>query len=75
MSTRDRRGAFTPGSSIVAFQSDDVDVTIADGLVRVGQSSAEVAVVAGWTPDDGFDVSQDDAAKYAATLSGELRCD
>ncbi|MCY1715538.1 hypothetical protein OVA26_01100 [Microbacterium sp. SL62] len=71
------RGSVGAGASVglVAFQSDDVDVTISDGLVRVGQSSGEVAVVAGWTPDDGFDVSEDDAAKYAATLSGELRCD
>lgn len=71
------RGSVGAGASVglVAFQSDDVDVTISDGLVRVGQSSGEVSVVAGWTPDDGFDVSQDDAARYAATLSGELRCD
>lgn len=71
------RGSVGAGSSVglVAFQSDDVDVTISDGVVRVAESQGEVEVVAGWTPDDGFDVSTDDAETFSATLSGELRCD
>lgn len=62
-------------SVLVAFESDDIDLTVRGDAVTVASSDGEAAVVEGWTPEDGIVESPDDATRYPATVTASLRCE
>lgn len=60
---------------LVLFDATGGALTVEGDSLVVGETSGEVALVAGWTPEDGTDVDPGDAERFEATVSGRIHCD
>ncbi|MDF2491758.1 MAG: hypothetical protein K0Q58_336 [Microbacterium sp.] len=73
----DRRGSMGAATDdgLVLFEGTGLSLSADGDDLVVAESPGEVALIEGWTPEDGVDVDAGDAERVPATLSGSIRCD